>query len=139
MDGRGTLLQWPDVPPLILPPRLTAAGQARRYVADALSDAEHSALLATALLLTSELVANAVVHGAPPVTLRIFRLSEVVRIEVADGGVATTRRHDAHTWSTDSEGGRGLLLVSSLAADWGWLPHQHATCGQTSWFELEVA
>jgi hypothetical protein len=35
--------------------------------------------------------------------------------------------------SVDAEGGRGLVLVDTLAADWGW---ERTSTGKLVWFEL---
>lgn len=81
-------------------------------------------------LLVSELVTNAVVHGAGRVGLRLVRGSAVLRCEVADDGEDLPFVREAEY--TD-ESGRGLLLVSHLAARWG--SHRTAT-GKIVWFEL---
>lgn len=76
--------------------------------------------LANLVLLTSELVTNAVVHarsaGPTPVLLRIISYEDGVRIEVEDAGEgfdawAAARGHGA--------GGQGLFLVESFASEWG--------------------
>jgi anti-sigma regulatory factor (Ser/Thr protein kinase) len=79
----------------------------------------------TAALLVAELAANAITHGRVPG--RDFRLGLTVippgtlRMEVADArrdrGLPAPA--DLGTAPPDSEGGRGLLLVDALAADWG--------------------
>ncbi|WP_405018100.1 ATP-binding protein [Kitasatospora sp. NBC_00070] len=71
-----------------------------------------------ALLVFSELVANAVVHGARPgdrITVRVQELDGDCRIEVVDTRpdlLLATRATD-----TAEEGGRGLLLVRACATD----------------------
>ena len=89
-------------------------------------------------LLTSELVANALVHtdrdAEVAVRLGGRRLSSAahrLRVEVRD----FVARHPRPR-CPDSEGtsGRGLLLVQSLSDAWGVLPH---TTGKIVWFELE--
>ncbi|CAM5583435.1 non-specific serine/threonine protein kinase OS=Streptomyces gougerotii OX=53448 GN=GCM10010227_48910 PE=3 SV=1 [Streptomyces diastaticus subsp. diastaticus] len=72
------------------------------------------------LLCVSELATNALLHGVPPG--RGFRLFVLraddggVRVEVHDSG-------DGHPATRapgdEAESGRGLLLVSALADDWG--------------------
>ena len=75
---------------------------------------------ADVLVCVSELATNALVHGVPPG--RQFRLllrcdGYSLRVEVHDSGGGVPRV-DTHPRDTD-EGGRGLLLVSTLADKWG--------------------
>ncbi|MCC5574438.1 ATP-binding protein [Microtetraspora sp. AC03309] len=69
-------------------------------------------------LVASELVTNAVRYSrGPDITVEVMRKSDVVRIEVTDHGSHTAPR--AGTSAYGDEGGRGLLLVNELAAEWG--------------------
>jgi anti-sigma regulatory factor (Ser/Thr protein kinase) len=80
-----------------------------------------------AALVLSELVGNAIRHGAPLPTGGI-RVSwtvglDIIRIEVADGGRGPLR-HEASVplaagGSADAERGRGLAIVSLLTDSWG--------------------
>jgi anti-sigma regulatory factor (Ser/Thr protein kinase) len=80
-----------------------------------------------AALVLSELVGNAIRHGAPLPTGGI-RVSwtvgaEMIRVEVADGGRGPLR-HEATVplaagGSADAERGRGLAIVSRLTSSWG--------------------
>lgn len=83
------------------------------------------------LVLTSELVTNAVRHGAGPVELRLTLSSEAIRVEVQDqsGQRPVLRAPDRETIS-----GRGLLLVDALSGAWGVEP---AGTGKTVWFRLD--
>ena len=86
-----------------------------------------------AILLTSELVTNAIRHGAAPVFLRAGIADRSLRIEVQDrveDGV------ELHQPGPDDEDGRGLLIVEVLADGWGWGPHQR---GKQVWFVLATA
>lgn len=85
------------------------------------------------MLLTSELVANAVVHGVPPLELTAFAVDGGVRVEVADAGEAAlvVRAPDL-----DGVGGRGLYLVDALATRWGSIEREP---GKVVWFELDVS
>jgi anti-sigma regulatory factor (Ser/Thr protein kinase) len=90
----------------------------------------------TAVLLLSELVTNSVRHsrsGQPgqTVTVTVCSEGELVRVEVTDRSGATVpalRRGDA-----EAESRRGLHLVDSLAARWGFRQRDGHT---TTWFEL---
>jgi anti-sigma regulatory factor (Ser/Thr protein kinase) len=93
-------------------------------------------LTETALLLVSELVTNAIRHGAPPVrlTLHLDRASgqRSLRVEVTDSSPSPPTVSAA---GPDQTGGRGLLIVQQLAARWGSYVSK-SRLGKTVWFEL---
>lgn len=68
------------------------------------------------VLAVSELVTNAIQHGAGNVGLKVFCTDNELRVEVTD-----CRPVAAYLKPVDDEAvsGRGLLLVSVLAHDWG--------------------
>ncbi|WP_112469144.1 ATP-binding protein [Streptomyces triticisoli] len=85
-------------------------------------------------LVVGELAANAVTHGRVPGRDAELRLSrednECVRVEVSDArGERLPAARDA---GTGEDGGRGLLLVASLAKEWGTAPRPGAP-GKTVW------
>jgi hypothetical protein len=63
-----------------------------------------------AVLLTSELVANAVLYGLAPIRLQLHRQPGTVRIEVHDQGLPFSPPAEA-TWSLTDERGRGISLL----------------------------
>ncbi|MFD6245446.1 ATP-binding protein [Streptomyces roseolus] len=74
-----------------------------------------------ALVVVSELVTNAVLHGGggraeEVVGLRIEHYGDELVVEVTDG---TSRPARLKTAGAAETGGRGLLLVTRLAKDWG--------------------
>jgi anti-sigma regulatory factor (Ser/Thr protein kinase) len=85
-------------------------------------------------LLTSEIVSNAVRHAAGVLAME-FELSAaegLVRVTVED---ATSAPPVMRAHSLEASGGRGLLLVESLASRWG----SNATDrGKAVWFEFPV-
>lgn len=84
-------------------------------------------------LLAGELLTNAVLHGAPPVDLRVVARPDCLRLEVADTSpVAPLRARGGADMMT----GRGLALVAGLAARWGTLLNGH---GKVVWAELDLA
>jgi anti-sigma regulatory factor (Ser/Thr protein kinase) len=87
------------------------------------------------LLVVSELVTNAVVHGAEPIVVTIVRAPERVRVEVTDGADGSSPHGNRHP-PADAETGRGLSVVTRLAVAWGW----RATPGRgkTVWAELPL-
>jgi anti-sigma regulatory factor (Ser/Thr protein kinase) len=86
----------------------------------------------TALLLVSELVTNAIRHGAPPVRLSLRLDAGRLRVEVTDGSPVLPRLGRP---GTDQVGGRGLHLVQQLAVRWG-SQVSRTRLGKTVWFEL---
>ncbi len=85
-----------------------------------------------ALLLLSELTTNALLHGRPPVEVRLSRDRRHLTLEVHDGAPTLPRRSRP---DADDEHGRGLLLVSLIAQRWGTRPTPH---GKAVWCVLEV-
>ena len=110
-----------------------AVPQARRFAAEALRDADPS-VVDDVELVVSELVTNALLHGAAPVLLRLSTLAGRVRIEVEDSGrdLPVRMRGDAEAMT-----GRGLSLVARLASGWGVEPAQGR--GKVVWAELTDA
>jgi anti-sigma regulatory factor (Ser/Thr protein kinase) len=82
------------------------------------------------LLVVSELVANAFVHGRGPIRFEVTGEPGRVLVMVHDTAAGTPRRQRA----TD-EGGRGLQLVTALASNWGWVPDPDGP-GKYVWAEL---
>ncbi|WP_338895631.1 ATP-binding protein [Streptomyces sp. TG1A-60] len=93
----------------------------------------------TVVLVVAELAANAVLHGRVPGRDFALSLSHdesrgMVRIEVTDTHPAQPARL---TPGPDEDGGRGLLLVDALSADWG--VHDRPGPGKTVWAECTTA
>lgn len=91
--------------------------RSRHYVADVLARAGAEATDAL-LLVASELITNAVRHGAGDVELRVIVEPECVRLEVLDDGHVTVSA-PAESPAPSALGGRGLLLVEGVADRWG--------------------
>jgi len=87
------------------------------------------------LLVVSELVTNAVVHGAEPIRVTMVRVPERVRVEVTDGAAASSP-HGNPRPPADAETGRGLSVVTRLAVAWGWRASPGR--GKTVWAELPL-
>lgn len=119
---------------LTVPGRPEHVREARAFVAKALGELHPR--LEAAVLLTSELVTNAVTHSnsrcdGGSVTLTITESSGGVRIEVADQGSDLSSpvvRSDVY-----ASDGHGLFLVQTLADQWGYLRERSGT---TVWFWL---
>ncbi|MET7547997.1 SpoIIE family protein phosphatase [Streptomyces sp. NPDC005479] len=119
----GDVAEWQ----LALDPREVA--RARRLVRGKLLDWELPEAVESAELMVSELVTNAVKHGRTHhIGLRLVRtgalLCEVSDDEPAPAALLNSSAHD--------EFGRGLLVVSGLAREWGT---STTARGKTVWFE----
>jgi GAF domain-containing protein/anti-sigma regulatory factor (Ser/Thr protein kinase) len=95
---------------------IDAASQARHFVQEALADWGLAALADDAALVVSELVTNAVLHGGPPVEVRVKPVIGGVRIDARDGSRVSPVRPLA---STETMTGRGIALVEAVASRWG--------------------
>ena len=86
---------------------------------------------AVAILLTSDLVINAVTNGAgDTITLGIRWASGQFRVEVHDASVA------GDSWETadaNADADRGLLLAAAMAVDWG---HYRTPAGRAVYYVL---
>src|SRR5580693_860164 len=135
-----------------------AAAAARRFVRDTLSSwelagehagpgeraewAQRDALVDDAVLLTSELVTNAVLHAGTPVQVTCRLLGDLsdgaVEIAVLDRRPVQLRPDRPHTAAEAAErtNGRGLQLPSELATAWGVT---YARAAKAVWFRLDLA
>ncbi|MFG2718900.1 SpoIIE family protein phosphatase [Streptomyces sp. NPDC048416] len=68
------------------------------------------------VLAASELVANSLQHGTPPMRLRLRRTDRRLIIEVTDGDDHLPRRRRA---DPGDEAGRGISIVATIASSWG--------------------
>ena len=89
-----------------------------------------------AVLLVSELFSNSLRHSGSgvsggTVTVAVTAGGRIVRVEVTDRGAPGVP--ELRPANCDAEGGRGLRLVSELAARWGWRQCSERT---VTWFEL---
>ena len=90
--------------------------KARRFVRETLDQWELLGMLDDALLVVSELAANAINHAGSDYRVRLSASSQSLRIEVRDGGTGTP---EPQPQSMTNEHGRGLLMVAAIAASWG--------------------
>lgn len=68
------------------------------------------------VLAASELVANSLQHGTPPMRLRLRRTDRRLIVEVTDGDDHLPRRRRAEPVD---EAGRGIAIVATIASNWG--------------------
>jgi serine phosphatase RsbU (regulator of sigma subunit)/anti-sigma regulatory factor (Ser/Thr protein kinase) len=118
-------------------PEPTAAAAARRFVRETLTSwqlSDRDDLVADAVLLTSELVTNAVVHAGTAVQLRCRLDDAAVEVSVLDAHPARMIP-DPPSGAAEAHrpNGRGLLLPGALSSSWGVT---YAPTAKVVWFRL---
>ncbi|GIM90923.1 ATP-binding protein [Paractinoplanes toevensis] len=128
-----------DDGPAVLPsirdqlfPIAGAVRHARNLATEACLTWELPQLVGPAALVASELVSNAVEHAGTTITLEFRRRPRHVHVIVRDGSPGEPVPRDP---GVQAERGRGLMLVNSIAAHWGWLPTRD---GKVVWAALAV-
>ena len=112
---------------LILPVR-GAARRARDIVTEACLRWDLPHLVASATLVASELVSNAVAHARTVMTLQVRLRPRHLYLAVFDGADAEPVPRRAE--DPEMPGGRGLQLVERVSARWGYL---RRTDGKVVW------
>jgi anti-sigma regulatory factor (Ser/Thr protein kinase) len=107
-----------------------APRQARRTISDLLDRLRRTDLTPDAVLLTSELVTNAVQHVGGPIMVTATYLDNTLRVEVHD---TRPEPPSLRPLTATNETGRGLHLVRLIASHWATRPEPD---GKTIWFEL---
>ncbi|MFJ6694447.1 SpoIIE family protein phosphatase [Streptomyces sp. NPDC091272] len=111
---------------------------ARAFVRDTLQGWGHSELVDDAVVLTSELVTNAVVHAGTQADVLCLRTEEGIRVEVGDRypeREVPLQGTGLSLGGPDREGGRGLLLCAALASRWGV---EYTPTQKHVWFQLDL-
>jgi hypothetical protein len=109
---------------------------ARRWAIDACAEIGREDLAECAELGVSELIGNAILHGEPPIRIRLRGTDEHPRIEVSDGSrrpPVLPADHTRHPIDDDPliTFGRGLDIVARCATAWGADIDDH---GKVVWF-----
>jgi anti-sigma regulatory factor (Ser/Thr protein kinase) len=133
---------WPLQTRLELAALPTAPGVVRGHLRSILREWGLAELSATAELLASELVTNAIQASATLHTLT----PPVIRVWITSDGIALV----IHVWDAsgqmpvikdpatlDDEDGRGLILVTTLSKDWG--VYRKAEGGKVVWVMISAA
>ncbi len=128
LEGGERELGWRELPGSSLAPSV-----ARSFVEESLSRHHLDSLRETALLLTSEVVSNAVTHAQSSSTLRIRVVGDAVRISVTDAGYGSILMEAVGPHAAG--GGRGLFIVDQVALDWGT---RQTDRGTEVWFDLPL-
>ncbi len=117
-----------------LPALPTSAREARRFLAGLLASWRMPEMLdGDAALLLSELATNAILHARSSFTVIVRYDGSSLRVEVGDGSRSEPAMRQPA--AGDMPGGRGLLLIDTMASRWGVLPTAR---GKRVWFELPV-
>ncbi len=118
---------------LDVPATPSALQDGRRFAAAALAEwALPANLIDDATLIVSELLTNAVLHGAPPIRLRLRRTPRELAIEVDDESSAMPRKLRA---APEDLHGRGLAIVAAIGSRWAARANGH---GKTVWSSLPI-
>ncbi len=113
-----------------LPPEPASARLCRLFLVQTLESWGADSFADDAVLLSSELVTNAVLHAGTPIQVRVTLDGGHLRVEVHDG---SPRLPAVRHYSLLSGTGRGLAMVAEMAAAWAIEPTGH---GKAVWFEL---
>ncbi len=119
---RGIVSRVPGYPFLVqtsarLPDDLSAPAHARALIRRNLADWDLPESIDDAEIVGSELVANALRHGAAPIVLTLGTTPDHLVVAVQDaaaGAVPTPRLADS-----SATNGRGMHLISALSRRWG--------------------
>ncbi|WP_433295186.1 ATP-binding SpoIIE family protein phosphatase [Actinoplanes sp. CA-030573] len=94
------------------------------------------AVISSAVLCTSELTTNALLHAGTPAQVDVDLNAERLLVAVSDTGTrGSVIRSRADSMGSLSSRGRGLGLIDELSDSWGTDP---SVRGTTVWFELLI-
>jgi hypothetical protein len=112
-------------------PIVEAPGQARAFLYDAF-EAQRGDAIDAAVLLTSELATNAVLHAGTPFVISLSWHDPTLHVEVSDTSVEPAHLREPGN-GAKAEGGHGLRILAAFADAWGARPSAE---GKTVWFDL---
>src|SRR3954454_19727020 len=123
---------------LVLAPDTSAPSKARELLAEVLDDRSSSDQLSKAQLALSEVVNNAVRHGAADdadrIELEIVHIDDLVRVLVMQPRPMPERPSIVSMPEGWATGGYGLAIIDSIADRWG--VHVQP---QSVWFEIRLS
>jgi len=129
--------EWRLVSRRLVPCQVRAVKEARDHVTRLAVDSGLEALLDDITMVTSEIVANAILHGSPAglgVLLEVEVAAGALRISVFDYSDQLPALDELPPDS--AEGGRGLNLIDGLAKSWGCEPCPADGFRKVVWAEL---
>lgn len=136
MEGQQTSREAVIDATLRLSPEPASVAKARRFVGSTLGTWGETGAVDVVVLLTSEVVTNAVLHAGPhhageEMVMELVWDEDVIRVEVKDhAGRLPVARH-----IPGALGGRGLPILDALASAWGVTP---CHSGKVVWFEVQA-
>jgi hypothetical protein len=113
---------------LDLQPVIGAARRSRELVTEACGRWELRDLAGPSCIVVTEMVNNVVEHARTPMAVLLARRGELMSVAVRDRSATIPRF--AGPVAPTAYGGRGLLLIDSVAERWGTLP---LTDGKVVW------
>jgi serine phosphatase RsbU (regulator of sigma subunit)/anti-sigma regulatory factor (Ser/Thr protein kinase) len=119
---------------MLVPAEPTGPSRVRQWMTARLREwAVPEPVVGAAILCTSELTTNALLHAGTPAQVHLDLNAERLLVSVADTGTrGTVIRAHADTMSSR---GRGLGLIEDLSDSWGTDP---TVRGTTVWFEMVI-
>ena len=105
---------------LRLEPVVGAARRSRETITEACDRWDRAELAGSACIVVTELVNNVVAHARTPMTVLVAARNNGVAVAVRDESSRTPSFSGAP--APTAYGGRGMLLIDSVAARWGCLP-----------------
>jgi PAS domain S-box-containing protein len=115
-----------------LPATAPTVAEGRSFVVKTLTSWDCAHRADDARLLVSEVLTNAVQHAEGPLVLHLRRTVTELAVEISDRSPHLPQPRLA---AEDEESGRGLILVDTLADNWGVRPTDQ---GKTTWFTLRL-
>ena len=118
---------------LDIAPEAVSVHEARTFAETTLRDwAVPRDVIQDAALVISELLTNAIVHGRPPIRIRLHKTRRELAVEVDDGASAMPRKLYA---APEDIRGRGLFIVGELSSRWA---ARADGTGKTVWSTLPL-
>ncbi|WP_214413067.1 ATP-binding protein [Sphaerisporangium fuscum] len=118
-----------------LPPDPGVTAKCRAVVRETLAEWRLQGLTDDMVVVVTELLANALIHGGPPIRVALVAADRTLTGSVSDGGPGWPCLRTA---GTDLEHGRGLRIVTALTDCWGVEPCPGGR-GKTIWFTRALA
>jgi anti-sigma regulatory factor (Ser/Thr protein kinase) len=111
-----------------LTPDASSLREGRRFVAETLREWQvDEARVEPVMLVANELMANAIVHAKSAPVLSLEEDGADLQLRVAD---TSTDAPTPRPLTSDTAGGRGLIMVEALADHWGFDAH---SSGKVVW------